>query len=115
MKLCWHSNLNIAANKLEKLPVSPKSHQCRYDCPMLEELYLQDNRLEEIPAAVFGLPALVTLDVSNNKLQSLPYAMWMATKLRDMNVAFNLLKDLPYSSSVRAIWIFFFNFCLNNL
>lgn len=64
----------------------------------MEELYLQDNRLEEVPTGIFGLPGLVTLDVSNNKLQALPYAMWMAGKLRDLNVAFNLLKDLPYCS-----------------
>lgn len=78
----------------------PPQHQSAYDCPLLEELYLQDNRLEEVPAAIFNLDALITLDVSNNKLQKLPYGMWNAPKLRDLNVAFNLLKDLPYFSSV---------------
>lgn len=95
---------------MEKIPTSTKSSLFRYDCPLLEELYLQDNRLEEIPAAVFELPSLITLDVSNNKLQKLPYDMWNSTKLRDLNVAFNLLKDLPYYSSVSLKIICFYDF-----
>lgn len=42
-----------------------------YACPVLEELFLQDNQLTSLPAAVFHLPALSILDVSNNKLQLL--------------------------------------------
>lgn len=118
--LCSLRTLNVAQNRLERLPQvggggggtsnSARSSNginaaLRYDCPLLEELYLQDNRLEEVPAGIFGLPGLVTLDVSNNKLQALPYAMWMAGKLRDLNVAFNLLKDLPYCSKVGSVMI----------
>lgn len=109
--LCSLRYLNVAQNKLERIPmpdelaVSPKRATRRnsksvivvreYCCPVLEELYLQDNRLEVIPSAVFRLPGLLTLDVSNNKLQQLPFELWMAPKLRELNVAFNLLKDLP--------------------
>lgn len=107
-QLCSLRTLNVARNRLQKLPHGNSScssnasgpQALRYDCPQLEELYLQDNQLEEVTAAVFALPALVTLDVSNNKLQALPYAMWTAIKLRDLNVAFNLIKDLPYCKSV---------------
>lgn len=123
--LCSLRTLNVAQNRLERLPHghstttasaaassgssasnSGNRSASRYDCPMLEELYLQDNRLEEVPPGIFALPALVTLDVSNNKLQSLPYAIWMAAKLRDLNVAFNLLKDLPYCASVSRNAVF---------
>lgn len=127
----------MAQNKLEKIPLpnaavaaaaaaapaqSTSLTAPRYDCPLLEELYLQDNRLEEVPAAIFDMDALITLDVSNNKLQKLPYGMWNAPKLRDLNVAFNLLKDLPYFSSVNmkfcdAKTVIFKNikiFCRNN-
>lgn len=68
-----------------------------YSCPVLEELYLQDNRLDRIPDALFRLPSLVTLVLSNNKLQQLPYNMWQAPKLRELNAGFNLLKELPSS------------------
>ena len=104
--------LNVAQNKIEKLPVpveSPtkKSHrkkgnahleELNYSCPMLEELYVQDNRLDQIPEAVFRLPCLITLVMSNNKLQQLPYNMWHAPKLKELNASFNLLKELPISS-----------------
>ncbi|XP_031347203.1 leucine-rich repeat serine/threonine-protein kinase 1-like isoform X2 [Photinus pyralis] len=101
--------LNVAQNKIEKLPVpmeSPKKNNRRkkggkddlcYGCPVLEELYIQDNRLDHIPEAIFKLPALVTIVASNNKLQHLPYNMWQAPKLKELNCAFNLLKELPSS------------------
>ncbi|KAF5301002.1 hypothetical protein FQR65_LT08985 [Abscondita terminalis] len=100
--------LNVAQNKIEKLPLpveSPtrKNHRSKkiskddlvYGCPVLEELYLQDNRLDHIPDAIFKLPALVSLVASNNKLQHLPFNMWHAPKLKELNCAFNLLKELP--------------------
>lgn len=102
--------LNIAQNKVEKLPIpaeSPvkKTHrrksisveELNYNCPVLEELYLQDNRLDHIPEAIFRLPNLITLVVTNNKLQYLPYNMWLAPKLKELNASFNFLKELPIS------------------
>ncbi|KAF2362731.1 Ankyrin repeat [Trinorchestia longiramus] len=62
---------------------------------VLEEIHLQDNRLDYLPEGLFSLPALQHLDVSNNKLMSLPYKMWSAPKLRDLNVSLNLLSALP--------------------
>lgn len=67
---------------------------------MLEELYLQDNRLNDIPSEIFSLPNLIILDISNNKLQQMPFDVWKAPKLRELNVAFNLLKDLPTLENV---------------
>ncbi|XP_070508188.1 leucine-rich repeat serine/threonine-protein kinase 1 isoform X2 [Chironomus tepperi] len=95
--------LNLSQNKLECIPVedvmtpvrSKREKKYEYNVPVLEELYLQDNRLEVIPAAIFRLPSLLILDVSNNKLQELPFEIWRSPKLRELNVAFNLLKDLP--------------------
>lgn len=103
--------LNIAQNKIEKLPVpattSPTKRSLRkksisadelnYTCPVLEELYIQDNRLDHVPEAIFRLPSLITLVVSNNKLQHLPYNMWLSPKLKELNASFNLLKELPSS------------------
>lgn len=106
--------LNVSQNKIEKLPVpvvsSPvkrsyrnsssykktfKTDEPNYCCSMLEELYLQDNRLDHIPEAVFRLQSLSTLVISNNKLQHLPYSMWSSPKLKELNASHNLLKDLP--------------------
>ncbi|KAK3921714.1 Leucine-rich repeat serine/threonine-protein kinase 1 [Frankliniella fusca] len=104
--------LNLAQNKLERLPEPAGSPSTRgggggkargaakgkgvtYNAPCLKELYLQYNRLVQVPEEVFSLPSLVTLDVSNNQLQTLPYALWRAPKLKELNAAFNLLRDLP--------------------
>uniref|UniRef100_A0A1S4G9X9 non-specific serine/threonine protein kinase n=1 Tax=Anopheles gambiae TaxID=7165 RepID=A0A1S4G9X9_ANOGA len=98
--------LNAAQNKIERLPLPDEdaggqgkrrgsAKPADYQCPVLEELYLQDNRLECVPAVLFRLPNLAILDVSNNKLQELPFEMWKAPKLKELNVAFNFLKDLP--------------------
>ncbi|KAL9897903.1 leucine-rich repeat kinase isoform 1-T1 [Glossina fuscipes fuscipes] len=91
--------LNIAQNKITQLPPAPSSDTpcCKpaYNCPVLEELYIQDNQVINLPSEIFHLPALTIFDISNNKLQELPFDMWKAPKLRELNIAFNLLKDLP--------------------
>lgn len=103
--------LNISQNRIDKLPIpvptptkqrgfrrkSANSDELVYNCPVLEELYLHENRLDQIPDAIFKLPSLVTLVVSYNKLQQLPYSMWLAPKLKELNASFNLLKELPSS------------------
>ncbi|CRK89702.1 CLUMA_CG003464, isoform A [Clunio marinus] len=95
--------LNLSQNKLNFVPVedvttpvkTKRDKKFEYNVPVLEELYLQDNRLESIPSSLFRLPSLHILDISNNKLQELPFDLWKSPKLRELNVAFNLLKDLP--------------------
>ncbi|XP_054091980.1 leucine-rich repeat serine/threonine-protein kinase 1 isoform X2 [Zeugodacus cucurbitae] len=97
-KLVSLKYLNIAQNKISSLPSpeqSPNSVKYSYNCPVLEELFIQDNRLVTIPTEIFHLPSLAILDISNNKLQEMPFDMWKAPKLRELNIAFNLLRDLP--------------------
>ena len=73
----------------------------KFQCPMLEEVQLQDNRLEVLHPAFFSsLKSLTCLDVSNNKLLSLPYELWSASKLKELNASFNLLSELPMSDMV---------------
>uniref|UniRef100_A0A182IMZ8 non-specific serine/threonine protein kinase n=1 Tax=Anopheles atroparvus TaxID=41427 RepID=A0A182IMZ8_ANOAO len=111
--------LNAAQNRIERVPLPDELAERGpdggargrrgsgklpdYHCPVLEELYLQDNRLECVPATLFRLPALTILDVSNNKLQELPFEMWKAPKLKELNVAFNFLKDLPSLPLAEAV------------
>ncbi|XP_017885653.1 leucine-rich repeat serine/threonine-protein kinase 1 [Ceratina calcarata] len=89
--------LNLAQNKIDALTAESKNKEKL--CPVLEELYLQDNRLEQLPEFVMNLPALEIIDVSNNKLQKLPDNLWRAPKLKELNASFNLLKDLPSQTS----------------
>lgn len=99
--------LNAGRNKIERLPSTENCLSAvgrTYDCSAIEELYLQDNRLNDIPAEIFRLPNLVILDISNNKLQQIPYDVWKAPKLRELNVALNLLKDLPTLENVSNIF-----------
>lgn len=84
----------MAQNKIETLSPDSKMPKDRL-CPVLEEIYLQDNRLEQLPEFIMTLPALEIIDVSNNKLQCLPDNLWQAPKLKELNASFNLLKDLP--------------------
>lgn len=86
--------LNMAQNKIDTLTAEPKSPKDKL-CPVLEEMYLQDNRLEQLPEFIMNLPALEIMDVSNNKLQCLPDNLWRAPKLKELNASFNLLKILP--------------------
>ncbi|XP_070394975.1 leucine-rich repeat serine/threonine-protein kinase 1 isoform X2 [Dermacentor albipictus] len=80
--------LAAGQNKLATLPAVVSA-------PLLEELQLQDNRLETVPGSLFQLPALHTLDLSNNKLQVLPEELWGAPRLRDLNLSMNMLSRLP--------------------
>ncbi|KMQ95071.1 leucine-rich repeat serine threonine-protein kinase 1-like protein [Lasius niger] len=59
--------LNMAQNKIDTLTADSKNPKDKL-CPVLEEMYLQDNRLEQLPEFIMNLPALEIIDVSNNKL-----------------------------------------------
>nr|XP_045599191.1 leucine-rich repeat serine/threonine-protein kinase 1-like isoform X5 [Procambarus clarkii] len=102
--------LNAAQNKIEKLPPTigqfidgtmtlprkgSKKELIIGPVSVLEEVHLQDNRLDSLPDGIFTLPTLQLLDVSNNKLSTLPYKIWTAPKLRELNASLNLLHDLP--------------------
>lgn len=86
--------LNMAQNKIDTLTAESTNPRDKL-CPVLEEMYLQDNRLEKLPEFLMNLPALEIMDVSNNKLQCLPDNLWQALKLKELNASFNLLRDLP--------------------
>lgn len=86
--------LNMAQNKIDTLTAETNNPRDKLN-PVLEEMYLQDNRLDKLPDFLMNLPALEILDVSNNKLQCLPDNLWQAPKLKELNASFNLLADLP--------------------
>ncbi|KYM96488.1 Leucine-rich repeat serine/threonine-protein kinase 1 [Cyphomyrmex costatus] len=94
--------LNMAQNKIDTLMADSKNPKDKL-CPVLEEMYLQDNRLEQLPEFIMNLPALEIMDVSNNKLQCLPQNLWRAPKLKELNASFNLLRDLPSQASQNVL------------
>lgn len=94
--------LNMAQNKIDTLVADSKNPKDKL-CPVLEEMYLQDNRLEQLPQFIMNLPALEIMDVSNNKLQCLPHNLWRAPKLKELNASFNLLRDLPSQASQNVL------------
>ncbi|XP_012258936.2 leucine-rich repeat serine/threonine-protein kinase 1 [Athalia rosae] len=94
--------LNMAQNKIDMLTIELKTSKDKL-CPVLEEMYLQDNRLEQLPEFIFDLPALEIMDVSNNKLQCLPNNLWKAPRLKELNASFNLLRDLPSQVSQNIV------------
>ncbi|XP_072749395.1 leucine-rich repeat serine/threonine-protein kinase 1 [Anoplolepis gracilipes] len=94
--------LNMAQNKIDTLAADSKNPKDKL-CPVLEEMYLQDNRLEQLPDFIMNLPALEIIDVSNNKLQCLPENLWRAPKLKELNASFNLLRDLPSQASQNVL------------
>ena len=71
------------------------SYSGEWNLPSLEELYLVDNELENLPNSIFELISLQILDCSNNHLKYLPSNVWFAPKLRELNLSLNLIKDLP--------------------
>ncbi|EFN82819.1 Leucine-rich repeat serine/threonine-protein kinase 2 [Harpegnathos saltator] len=94
--------LNMAQNKIDTLVADSKNPKDKL-CPVLEEMYLQDNRLEQLPEFIMNLPTLEIMDVSNNKLQCLPQNLWRAPKLKELNASFNLLRDLPSQASQNVL------------
>ncbi|XP_022652148.1 leucine-rich repeat serine/threonine-protein kinase 1-like isoform X3 [Varroa destructor] len=85
--------LTASQNKIAALPASFTTTHCN-----IEEIHLQDNRIEEIPTVFFRLLQLQLMDISNNKIQQVPSDMWHAPRLKDLNLSMNLLRDLPGAS-----------------
>ena len=97
--------LNASENHITQLPESVSSSRNEpqaasdntWNCPWLEEIQLQNNKLKTVPAALFKLPGLQKLNLSGNDIDRLPYEMWSSPALHDLNVSKNRLRDLPFS------------------
>ncbi len=75
----------------------PSTLSC-WDCPLLEDVQLQHNKLKSVPAALFKLPSLKRLNMSYNDMDRLPFDMWTALSLTELNVSHNKLHELPCTS-----------------
>ena len=99
--------LNASENHLVQLPEyvsgdNQAANDNKWNCPWLEGIQLQKNKLKTVPAALFKLPGLQKLNLSHNDIDRLPYDMWSSAALYDLNVSHNRLKDLPFSSEASS-------------
>ena len=61
----------------------------------LTSLFLRNNQLSEIPAAVCSLSALTSLDMSFNRLSSIPAEIERLQRLKRLNLFNNRITELP--------------------
>lgn len=77
--------LDLSNNQLGAIP-----EEWFITCCQLEELYLQNNKIELIPYAVTYLDDLHTLDLSNNDIKTMPHQnLRLLKSLKKLNLAGN--------------------------
>ena len=62
---------------------------------MIEELYLSENALEEIPASVGKMTVLNTIKAGNNKLEEIPPELCKCLALKEVDFSGNVTRNLP--------------------
>ena len=66
-----------------------------YRLPDLQELRVQNNRMERLPWYLPRLRMLRLLNISNNKLKDLPEEVCKISSLEELDVSFNMISQLP--------------------
>lgn len=61
----------------------------------LQFLYLDNNKLKQLPGEISQLKELITLDLSNNKLSQLPYEISQLKELVTLELGNNQFRDFP--------------------
>lgn len=61
----------------------------------LQFLYLDNNKLKQLPREICQLKELITLDLSNNKLSQLPYEISQLKELVTLELGNNQFRDFP--------------------
>ncbi|XP_060079979.1 leucine-rich repeat serine/threonine-protein kinase 1-like [Ylistrum balloti] len=84
--------LNLSKNMLCKFP---PAESMVISCSCLEELKIDCNKLESLPAYLFSLPSLKHLSVTKNLIKDIPADIWNCSSLVVLNLADNKLDSLP--------------------
>jgi len=61
----------------------------------LRTLYLDRNRLRELPDSISKLQKLHSLDLTDNKLTKLPKSIQFLSQLRHLRIQKNLIVEIP--------------------
>lgn len=82
--------LDISCNRIGDLIDAGLDH-----LPHLKSLYLQNNRMENLPWYFPRLQSLRYLNISNNKFGHVPEVILKMTELVDLDISFNMIETLP--------------------
>ena len=82
--------LYLDYNRLDELP------RWLFSCHNLRVLSLNDNRLQTVNTAISNLIYLERLDVSKNCLRSLPGSLEMCRRLNYLELSSNAIVELPF-------------------
>src|SRR6266436_3848392 len=66
-----------------------------YRLPDLQELRVQNNRMEKLPWYFPRLHKLRLLNISNNKFQDVPEEVCKMSGLEELDISFNMISQLP--------------------
>lgn len=88
---------NATIKPLNSLTPVPKMHDGIFlsIAPSLQ-IFVAQNKLEEVPGELFNLEHLSVLSVRNNQIKELPAAISRLQNIKELNVANNMLRWLPY-------------------
>ncbi|KIY63613.1 hypothetical protein CYLTODRAFT_493767 [Cylindrobasidium torrendii FP15055 ss-10] len=82
--------LDLSCNKISELD-DAQLHLI----PTLHHLFLQNNRLENLPLYFPRLRSLCTLNLSNNQFLSFPVVICQLETLKDVDISFNSITEIP--------------------
>ncbi|XP_043940465.1 volume-regulated anion channel subunit LRRC8D-like [Protopterus annectens] len=78
----WHNNIPSVPNTISNIKI-------------LEQLFLSNNKLTDLPSGIFMLKKLIILDVSNNLIKILPEEIGQLEALQNLTISDNILAALP--------------------
>jgi Leucine-rich repeat (LRR) protein len=80
--------IHLAKNRLSSI-------ELQGEFPHLDALHLSNNKLNQLPDQLVGLPFLRVLQLSKNQLTGLPDSLSTCVWLKELDLSFNAFRELP--------------------
>ncbi|KAL7304086.1 hypothetical protein TKK_0003547 [Trichogramma kaykai] len=94
-----NTNNNVALREFflgnNQLTTSNANLELLHSFPELQELHLENNRLDLVPSELLKLESLVYLDLSDNRIQYLPREIHRLVNLQELIADRNVIRELP--------------------